>query len=275
MNTNYYRNRFSPALSLGAMLFILLVTTGCSAAEPLTLEITAKYHHDRKAYTQGLIYDDGFLYESTGQYGTSSLRKVEPETGKVLMQVDLPDKYFAEGIERIGDKIYLLTWQERTCFVFDKATFKVLGQFDYSGQGWGLTSDGTNLIMSDGTSTLRVIEPTTFKVVKRINVTDKNAKTKRVVPVENLNELEFINGEIWANVWQSTDIARIDPATGQVLGWINCAGMVPEECRTVRAVENGSVLNGIAYDAEKRRVFLTGKNWPVMYELKIVEKKVK
>lgn len=239
---------------------------------PLILKTLATYPHDRQAFTQGLIFRDGALYESTGQYGESTLRKVDPATGKVLAQTALPRQYFAEGVEMVDDRIYQLTWREGFCFVYDRETLRPVEQFRYRGEGWGLAYDGQSLIMSDGSDSLYFLDPKNFKRTRTIRVTDRDAKTKKAVPIRNLNELEFIHGEIWANVWQSTHIARIDPKTGSVLGWIDCGGFVPEECKAELAgpVKNRDrVLNGIAFDPESNRVYITGKNWPVLYEIEI------
>jgi glutamine cyclotransferase len=245
-----------------------------SRTEPLVFQTVAKYPHDNKAFTQGLFFDDGFLYESTGGYGTSTLRKVESATGTVAVKVEIPKKYFAEGLELIGNKIFQLTWQEGCCFVYDKATLNYLHSFQYSGEGWGLTFNGEHLILSDGSATLRFFDPKTFKQKRKLDVLDRDAKTKKSVPVKKLNELEFIRGEIWANVWQTAKVVRIDPKTGDVIGWIDFSDFVPEELRQEHfgpVWERNSVLNGIAFDPKTNRIYITGKNWSVLYELKIVE----
>lgn len=266
--------------SLSSAFFLLLA--GSSRAEQsqrlpatLNLRIVGAHPHDRDAFTQGLIFENGLLYESTGEYGNSSLRLVEPATGKILKRVSIPKKFFSEGIALVGNRIYMLTWQEGYCFVFDKDTFQLVEQFRYSGEGWGLAFDGKYLIMSDGSATLKRIDPKNFKVEKKIQVQDRDAKSKKAIPVRNLNELEFIRGEIWANVWQSPQVVRIDPESGKVLGWVNCSGLVPEEYKRelLEARNEGMrehVLNGIAFDAEKNRVFLTGKNWPTLHEIEII-----
>lgn len=240
----------------------------------LTLKTLATYPHDRQAFTQGLVFRDGVLYESTGQYGASTLRKVDPATGKVLAHTSLPRQYFAEGIEMVDDRIYQLTWREGFCFVYDRETLRPVEQFRYRGEGWGLAYDGQSLIMSDGSDSLYFHDPKTFKRTRTIRVTDHDAKTKKPVPIRNLNELEYIRGEIWANVWQSTRIVRIDPETGSVTGWIDCNGFVPEEYKAELAgpIRNRErVLNGIAFDPDRNRVYITGKNWPVLYEIEIVD----
>ncbi|MDR0390992.1 MAG: glutaminyl-peptide cyclotransferase [Planctomycetaceae bacterium] len=242
-------------------------------AVKLELRGVARHPHDAGAFTQGLFYENSFLYESTGEYKSSTLRQIEPKTGKILRQVKLPDKFFAEGLHVIGNKIYQLTWREGYCFVFDKDTFKLSGQFRYNGEGWGLTGNGKFLIMSDGSDQLTFIDPENFKSVRKIHVKDIDAKTKKPFPVQYLNELEYINGEIWANIWQSTQIARINPETGEVIGRIEMASFVPAEHRNeqnIRWGERRCVLNGIAFDPQKKRVYITGKNWNVLYEFEIV-----
>lgn len=248
-------------------------TTRLPLPATLNLQTVAVRSHDKTAFTQGLVYEDGFLFESTGEYGRSTLRKVETETGKIAARVKLPDRFFGEGLEIVGDRIYQLTWREGLCFVYDKATFKLVEQFRYTGEGWGLAFDGRHLILSDGSATLRFLDPTTFRPQRSLQVVDRDARTDKPFPVKNLNELEFVHGEIWANVWLSTRIVRINPQNGRVLGWIECAGFVPEEYRkemTGPVDRRHHVLNGIAFDAKNERVFLTGKNWPVLYELKLI-----
>lgn len=228
--------------------------------------IITGYKHDDDAFTQGLVFHDGFLYESTGQYGESTLRKVELETGKVVQKFKLDDKYFAEGMTILGDKIYQITWQEGKCFVYDLKTFKKIKEFDYNGSGWGLTNDGTNLIMSDGSHQIRYRNPETFEVTKSLSVFRQPGE-----PLMRLNELEFVKGEIWANVWHSEElnlpnhIARINPESGKLLGWINLDNISPDDVK--RDSEN--TLNGIAYDEKSDRIFVTGKNWRKLYEIKL------
>ncbi len=240
------------------------------AAKPLTLKTLAAHPHDPGAYTQGLLFFDGSLYESTGQYGRSSLRKVEIATGKVLQHIPIKAEYFGEGIERIGDRIYFLTWQEGLCFVFDRETFAFQKSFRFSGEGWGLAYDGTHLILSDGTAVLRFFDPETFDLQKKVTVFDGES-LKKGKKIANLNELEMVDGELWANIWKSDRIVRIDPTSGKVLGWIDCSSFVPKEIREQRRDPEMAekVLNGIAYDPEKSRVYITGKEWPVMYELQL------
>ena len=234
-------------------------------------EIVKTYKHDPNAFTQGLIFHDGALYEGTGGSRArgddfySSLRKVALETGKVEKKFDLADDYFGEGITIMNGKIYQVTWREKTAFVYDLNDFKLLRELRYSGEGWGLTNDGTNLIMSDGTHVIRFMNPETFETVRTITVLKENGK-----PLMNLNELEFIKGEIWANVWQEDEIIRIDPATGKLLGKINFEKLVDD---ATAGLPNAEVLNGIAYDEAADRIFITGKRWNKLYEVKIVPKK--
>ncbi|NWF77940.1 MAG: glutaminyl-peptide cyclotransferase [Chloroflexi bacterium] len=225
-----------------------------------TYNITNIYPHDRNAFTQGLIFDDGFLYEGTGLSGQSSLRRVELETGEILQIYELPEQFFGEGITIYEDKIIQLTWQSHVGFVYDKDSFEILQEFNYSTEGWGITHDGERLIMSDGTSTLHFLDPHTFEKIGEIEVFDNRG------PVTRLNELEYVQGEIYANVWQTDRIAIIAPETGRVIGWIDLAGLLTEEDRS----QPVDVLNGIAYDAENDRLFVTGKLWPKLFEIEIV-----
>ena len=221
-------------------------------------EVVNVYPHDREAFTQGLLYRDGVLFESTGLNGRSTLRKVRLETGEVLQQVKVDSRYFAEGLTDWGSRLVQLTWNTNIGFVYDLATFKSLRTFSYMGEGWGLARDERRLIMSDGSPTLRFLDPETFQVTGRVEVKDGG------LPVEDLNELEFVEGEIYANVWTTDRIAMIAPDTGQVTGWINLAGLMP------RASTNGdAVLNGIAYDASRKRLFVTGKLWPRLFEIRV------
>jgi glutaminyl-peptide cyclotransferase len=230
-----------------------------------TYEIVNEYKHDKKAFTQGLVFYDGFLYEGTGgKRGDdfdSSLRKVEIETGKVLQKFDLSDDFFGEGIVILNDKIYQLTWQEGVAFVYDLKDFKLLREFRYSGEGWGLTTDGTNLYQSDGTPAIRVVNPETFETIRTIIVFDENRK-----PINQLNELEYIKGEIWANIWQDGKIARINPKDGTLLGWIDLTQLVRDQQKKSSSAD---VLNGIAYDSQNDRLFVTGKKWQSLFEIKI------
>jgi glutaminyl-peptide cyclotransferase len=225
--------------------------------------VVKAFPHDRTAFTQGLEYRDGFLYEGTGKVGNSSLRKVELATGRVLQQYDLPQPYFGEGITVVNQQILELTWQSQSGFIYDKSSFRVLRSFNYPGEGWGLTNDGKQIYMSDGSAQIRVWDPVTLKEVRRITVRDG------ATPITELNELEWVKGEIYANVWQTDRIARISPADGKVLGWIDLSGILPRAERP----DPDAVLNGIAYDAAGDRLFVTGKLWPKIFEIKLVLKK--
>ena len=222
--------------------------------------VIRSYPHDRQAFTQGLVYAAGELYEGTGMRGQSSLRRVVLETGMVRQERMLPEQYFGEGITIFGGRIIQLTWQSRSGFVYDKASFKLVQQFRYPTEGWGITHDGSRLIMSDGTSNLYFLEPQTFTEIDRIEVHDDQG------PVDRLNELEYVRGDIYANVWKTDRIARIDLLTGRVTAWIDLAGLLSAADRQQRV----DVLNGIAYDAENNRLFVTGKWWPKLFELQIV-----
>lgn len=231
------------------------------ATEVYTYQVVNAFPHDPTAFTQGLVYLDGVFYEGTGLRGQSTLRIVDPPTGQVLQQVALPEPYFGEGIAILGDRLYQLTWQEGTGFIYDRRTLALVGTWSYPGEGWGLTTDGHRLIMSDGTHQLRFLDPATLQEVGRLAVVDADGQ-----PVVRLNELEYIEGEVWANVWQTDLIARIDPASGRVTGWVDLSGLLPPEERT----QPVDVLNGIAYDAATGRLFVTGKWWPKLYQIEVV-----
>ena len=224
--------------------------------------VVRAYPHDREAFTQGLAFDDqGTLYEGTGQRGQSSLRRVELSGGAVLRRHDLPTSLFGEGITVFGDRIFQLTWQAGRAFVYDKASFSVIREFTYRTEGWGLTHDGHRLIMSDGTATLYFLNPDTFAETARLTVRDHRG------PVIRLNELEYVGGEILANVWQTHRIARIAPRTGHVTGWIDLTGLLQPGDRR----QSVDVLNGIAYDARNDRLFVTGKWWPKLFEITLTK----
>jgi glutamine cyclotransferase len=230
-----------------------------SPAPVSTYKVVRSYPHDRRAFTQGLVYLDGVLYEGTGLNGQSGIRKVKLETGEVLQHRPLDPTHFGEGIAVWGKTIVQLTWQSEIGFVYDLTTFAPQKTFSYSGEGWGLTHDGRRLIMSDGSAALRFLDPKTFKETERLTVRDGETA------VDDLNELEYVRGEILANVWQKHQIARISPRTGQVTGWIDVSGLLsPSEAAGV------DVLNGIAYDAAGDRLFVTGKLWPRLFEIQIV-----
>jgi len=253
------------------LLALLGAVCACSCSEspaPTTSNITPVYSynvvntypHDRSAFTQGLVFEDGVLYEGTGLNGRSTLRRVELETGEVLQIHELPAQFFGEGVTVYGNDIIQLTWQSHVGFVYDRDSFELLQEFNYSTQGWGITHDGERLIMSDGTATLYFLDPETFEEIGRVGVYDNDGSVNR------LNELEYVQGEIYANVWQTNYIARIDPQTGQVVGWIELKGLLtPED-----SDEPVDVLNGIAYDAENARLFVTGKLWPKLFEIELV-----
>ena len=228
--------------------------------EQLKLSLVAVHPHDSRAFSQGLEFYKGQLFESTGHYGRSTLRRVEISTGKVLQEHPLARQFFGEGITLFGDKIYQLTWQEKTCFLYDRETFRQEKTFVYPGEGWGLTNDGTHLIMSDGSHRIRFLNPETFQPVRVIDVRDGNKR------VTKINELEYIHGEIWANMLGSKYIVRINPTDGRVINWINCTNFVPKE---IAPNDPENVLNGIAFDADKNRIYITGKHWPVLYELQL------
>ena len=230
-----------------------------------TYRIVHVYPHDSNAFTQGLVYVDGHLYESTGIEGKSSLREEDVETGRILRFQDVPANYFAEGLTNWGNTLVQLTWQAHVALVYDRATFRFLRSFHYDGEGWGLTQNGKDLILSDGTATLKFFDPATFHEVRRIIVRDHGA------PVTQLNELEYIHGDIYANVWHADRIARISPGNGNVLGWIDLTGLLPASERSNRE----AVLNGIAYDAGHDRLFVTGKLWPKLFEIKVVPEKAR
>jgi glutaminyl-peptide cyclotransferase len=222
------------------------------------VEVVAAYPHDPNAFTQGLVVHEGKLLEGTGQYGASSLRRVDIATGRVERLVPLRAAYFGEGITVLGDRIYQLTWQNRLGFIYDVDSFDLLGTFRFDGEGWGLTNDGDYLILSDGTASIRFIDPATFSVARTITARENGR------PLTRLNELEYVDGEIWANIWYDDRIARLSPADGALLGWIDLAALYPRSQRG-----SDDVLNGIAYDPQTRRLFVTGKNWPQLFEIKV------
>jgi glutaminyl-peptide cyclotransferase len=246
------------------ILSLLLATTACHAAIPVDgYKIVHVYPHDTSAYTEGLFYKNGFLYESTGEKGASSVRKVQLETGKVLQQHEVPAQYFGEGIIDWKDQLIQLTWQSETGFVYGLDDFKLRRSFSYPGEGWALTRDKAHIYMSDGSPVLRILDPDTLTAVGSIMVTADGA------PVTNLNELEWVDGEIYANIWLTNRIARIDPATGHVVGWIDLTGLF--DVNTL-PVPSNDVLNGIAWDAQHKRLFVTGKHWPKLFEIKLLQR---
>lgn len=240
--------------------------SGATAAEDMTetppvysYTIINTYPHDRQAFTQGLVFDEGIVYEGTGLRGRSSVRRVDLTTGRVLQLRALPAPFFGEGITVFGPHLIQLTWQSKVGFVYDKTHFTLLRQFTYPTEGWGITHNDQHLIMSDGTSVLYFLDPETLSATGQLHVRDDQG------PVERLNELEYVQGSIYANIWQTDRIARIDPESGQVTAWIDLTGLLPLEDR----VERVDVLNGIAYDAAQDRLFVTGKLWPKLFEIRI------
>ena len=246
-----------PRFAVVFLLFLTLIGSTACRADSEAVTILASTAHDARAFTQGLLYYDDSLYESTGKHGSSTLRRVDPSTGEVLAMRHLPARYFGEGLARIDNRLYWLTWKSGVAFVFDAHTLKPIGRRYYQGEGWGLTFDGEHLILSDGSDTLRALEPDDFSVVRRIAVRDDGE------PVHNLNELEYVDGEIWANVWFDDHILRIDPKSGSVLGRLDASNLR-------EALPDGSraeAFNGIAYDSANDRVYVTGKYWPRMFEI--------
>jgi len=249
---------------MSRLILILIVGLSLPQTRPAQYgyRIVNTYPHDRTAFTQGLEFRDGFLYEGTGQEGRSKLRKVDLTTGRVLQEFVVPAQYFGEGITVLNQQIFQLTWKHQTGFVYDKANLRVIRSFDYPGEGWGMTNDGKQIFVTDGSAQIQVWEPTTMKEVRRITVKD-GAQS-----IRDLNEIEHVKGEIYANIWHQDRIARISPADGRVLGWIDLTGILPAaEKSTAEAV-----LNGIAYDAAGDRLFVTGKLWPKLFEIRVVPK---
>ena len=259
---------FRMLIALAALLVFLLVmrlrlpgyhsipkNLGANAS----ITVLAKFPHDPAAFTQGLLYADGLFYESAGLYGQSTLRKVDPETGAVLLEKRLDAQYFAEGLALLEGKLYQLTWKENTGFIYDPQDFRQLSTFSYPTEGWGLTTDGSSLILSDGSATLYFLDPQTLQTTRALQVSLDGA------PLDRLNELEYIRGEIYANIWYKDLIARIDPTSGEVVGVIDCGSLRDGE----GAPGPNDVLNGIAYDARGDRLYLTGKNWPWIYEVSL------
>jgi glutaminyl-peptide cyclotransferase len=266
----WYSNQRMRTLIVVAALAALACGPVSQAGVPeYGYDIVHVYPHDRNAFTEGLFYLNGFLYEATGLEGRSSVRKVKLETGEVLQQTDLPEAYFGEGIVKWKDKMYQMTYKTQVGFIYDFDTLKKTGEFHYPGQGWAFTTDGKRIYMDgsrevnaeESDPEIRIWDPETLKQVGLIKVTDEGR------PVPNLNELEWVNGEIYANIWQTFRIARIDPATGKVVGWIDLTGLLGPNDR-----QDVDVLNGIAYDAQHDRLFVTGKLWPKLFEIKLVKK---
>ncbi len=250
---------------LVSALLVLVFATGCcwpfaKGAPVYGYRLVDAYPHDPEAFTQGLIFRDGFLFESTGLNGRSTVRKVELETGRVVHQQRLDDLYFGEGLAEWRGRLVQLTWRSNVAFVYDVVSLKPVGEFEYLGEGWGLACDGESLIMSDGTETLRFLDPETFRETRRVTVKDGGTAVKQ------LNELEYVDGEIYANIWHTDRIARISPRSGRVTGWIDLRGLMPAG----DLPDPEAVLNGIAYDAADGRLLVTGKLWPWVFEIEVV-----
>jgi glutamine cyclotransferase len=259
------------ALSLASLQCNGNTNTNTPAKEPaaenavvqrFSYQIVNIFPHDSNAFTQGLVFLDGKLIESTGQEGRSTLRSVELQTGKVLKKVDVPLPYFAEGVALLNNKLYQLTWIHNLGFIYDAQTLEKVGEFNYSGEGWGLATDGRSLLLSDGSNRIRFLDPDSFRVTKTIAVVDGQT------PINNLNELEYVNGEIYANVWHDDRIAVVDPETGRVKAWIDLTGLLQPGDVT----DPEAVLNGIAFDQSSNRLFVTGKLWPRVFEIKIKDR---
>jgi glutamine cyclotransferase len=264
-NTLMKKQHLSGVLIVTLVLVISSITLILLNGRPVntaplryTYDVVTVYPHDQNAFTEGLAIENGFLYESTGLYDNSTLRRIELETGKILQTYTLPNQFFGEGITIFGDTIIQLTWQSHTGFVYDKHSFELLREFTYPTEGWGITNNGSALIMSDGTATLYFLDPETFEKVGQIEVHDTG-------PVTHLNELEYIHGQVYANIWGEEKIAMINPQTGQVNGWIDLRGINNQENQGT-----GSVLNGVAYDREGDRLFVTGKMWSQLFQIKLI-----
>ena len=252
-----------------AALSLLTISCGSGSATRLTAtapkysyEVVHVYPHDRQAFTQGLVFRDGKLLEGTGREGRSTLRSVDLDSGQVLRKVDVAPQYFAEGVTVLNGKIYQLTWQQHLGFIYDAWTFDKLGEFNYTGEGWGLANDGVSLILSDGSNQIRFLDPDNFQVKKTIAVRDGET------PITELNELEYVKGEIYANVWHADRIARINPETGAVVGWIDLQGLLERG----EVTDQEAVLNGIAFDETSGRLFVTGKLWPKVFEIRLTQR---
>lgn len=257
------RSDYLRTLSLGFTFVICMLSVRYTDAAPIYgYKVVATYPHSTDSYTEGLFYLDGIFYESIGINGRSAVMAIAPETGRTLLRHDLPPEYFGEGIVDWGSKVYQWTWKSHICFVYDRFTLRVLRQFSYAGEGWGMTRTATGLITSDGTAMLRFRDPDTFRETRHILVKDGGKI------IGQLNELEFIKGEIYANVWHSDMIARISPKDGHVIAWIDLAGLLPPDQR----IDAESVLNGIAYDPQHDRLFVTGKRWPAVFEIEVIQR---
>lgn len=251
-----FRRHWRGSMAVTVALWLLLCGTGCADQPPATpAQPLGRLPHDASAFTEGLLISHGTLYESTGNYRHSDVRRVDPATGRILARHTLPDRYFGEGLARVGERLYQLTWKSGTGFIYNADTLRPVGRFHYAGQGWGLTRCGAQLVMSNGSDTLQFVDPAGFDVQRRVRVTEDGE------PVTHLNELETIDGLIWANVWLTGDIVRIDPADGHVVDRIDASALADS------MPESADVLNGIAYDAEQERVYITGKYWPTLFRI--------
>lgn len=243
-----------------------------------TYQVVHTYPHDRSAFTEGLFYKDGFLYEGTGEEGQSDIRKVKLETGEVVQKHVLPEEYFGEGIIAWKDRLYELTWKTEIGFVYNLSTFEPQKDFHYPGQGWSFTTDGKRLFVDDGTTQIRIWDPETLQETGRISVTDQGQPINRSPnwcsdpDGRCLNEMEWVKGEIYANIWMTDKFVRINPNTGKVTGWVDCTGLLVPQDRIEEGKTPTDVMNGIAYDAQGDRLFVTGKRWPKLFEIKLVKK---
>ncbi|MDP6094437.1 MAG: glutaminyl-peptide cyclotransferase [Gammaproteobacteria bacterium] len=245
----------------GLLSVLLLCSISAAQEERYGYNVIETYPHEITSFTQGLVYHEGYLFEGSGKNGLSMLRKVNLEDGEVLMSKRLSDRYFGEGVEIVGDKIYQLTWQSHMVFVYDKSNFEQIGTHYNPTQGWGLAYDDEHLILSDGTDTLQFLDPESFTAVRKVQVKFNDQ------PINNLNELEYIDGEVWANIWQTDYIIRIDPASGVVRSIVDLSGL----SERTRLGSSEAVLNGIAWDSENRRLFVTGKHWSNLFEIELVQ----
>jgi glutamine cyclotransferase len=243
-----------------SLLMLLPGGRPANTAPIYSYEVVAKYPHSTSNYTEGFFYLDGMFFEGTGLAGHSAVIATDPQTGNTIKRREIPSQYFGEGIVDWGPNIYEWTWKSHVCFVYSRATLQPVKQFTYAGEGWGMTRTAKEIVTSDGSATLRFRDPETFQETRHILVTDGNKV------IDNLNELEFIKGEIYANIWHSDMIARISPIDGHVIAWIDLTGLMPASQR----IDAESVLNGIAYDSQHDRIFVTGKQWPTIFEIKVV-----
>lgn len=258
--------RITPSIQFPSPTQTQIATATRETAAPdvisYSYKIVRRFPHDPNAFTQGLLYDEGYLYESTGKYGYSSIRKYNLQTESIDQIHNLPPEFFGEGLALVDNKLIQLTWKSKTAFIYDMFTFDILGKFSYSAEGWGLAFDGSHLIMSDGSPYIRFLEPQNFQETKSIYVNDQGR------PISNINELEYIKGSLYANIWKTTQIAIIDPKDGAVTAWIDLSGIYQREFPEVETIDH---LNGIAYDRKNDRLFITGKYWPEIFEIELIE----